>query len=130
MASSAPGLITPASILLPGNPHTNELMGISVKSRSRNVGAEGEHVRISNDDLDKAAEACHTFECVPYFAIVVDEACKIYSFIIPMTELLELFPKRVTSSSWKMTPKHIEEYRNNPKIMMFEFTHSIHRWWT
>ena len=35
------------------NPHTQELMGISVKSRSRNVGAESHYVSIPNKNFEK-----------------------------------------------------------------------------
>src|SRR3989344_3083015 len=63
------------------NPHTKELMGISVKSRSRNTGKEGGGMVIKNKDFKKAKEACESFNCVPYFAIVVDEGNKIYCFI-------------------------------------------------
>ena len=41
--------------LIARNPHTNELMGISVKSRSRNIGKEANSVTIPNDNFEKAA---------------------------------------------------------------------------
>jgi Holliday junction resolvase-like predicted endonuclease len=55
------------------NSRTKELMGISVKSRSRNNGKEGQYVHIPNDHFDKVQEACKAFDCVPYMAVVVDK---------------------------------------------------------
>ena len=79
--------------ILARNPHTKELMGISVKCRSRNIGAEKDSVSIPNKNFKKAEEACETFGCNPYFAIVVDKADKIHVFILSRNELLKLFPK-------------------------------------
>jgi hypothetical protein len=62
-------------------PHTSEVMGVSVKGRTRNHGKEDSYVRIAKDDLQKAQKACIAFGCVPYFAIVVDAADCIRVFI-------------------------------------------------
>ncbi|MFZ1291439.1 MAG: hypothetical protein WAR79_15195 [Melioribacteraceae bacterium] len=103
-------------------------MGISVKSRSRNAGKESEFVSIKNDNFEKAKNACNAFGCVPYFAIVVDAGDKIIAFILSMAELEKIAPKGQTTCSWKMNPKSLEQYRNNPNITIFEFTHQTHRW--
>src|SRR5437899_11183799 len=58
--------------LIARNPHTNELIGVSVKSRCRIAGTEAECVSIPADNFEKTAVACKAFGCVPYFAIVVD----------------------------------------------------------
>lgn len=114
--------------LIARNPQNNELLGISVKSRSRDVGTENEFVSIKNDNFEKAAITCKTFGCVPYFAIVIDAGNTITAFLLSMAELEKIAPKGQTVCSWKMTPKHIEQYRNNPNIVIFEFTHQTHRW--
>ncbi|MDP2907177.1 MAG: hypothetical protein Q8O03_04515 [Nanoarchaeota archaeon] len=111
------------------NPHTNEVMGISVKGRSRNTGKEGTYVSIRNDNFEKIEKACKAFNCIPYFAIVVDEEDKIYAFILSMKELLRLFPKGRRVCAWKMNKKHITQYYNNPNIEIFEFDYKTHSWW-
>lgn len=111
------------------NPHTNEVMGISVKGRSRSVGKEGTYVSIPNDNFDKIKKACKAFNCVPYFAIVVDERDKIYAFILSMKHLLKLFPKGNRVCAWKMTEKHIAKYYKDSKIMEFEFDYQTKNWW-
>ena len=88
------------------NPRTKEIMGISVKSRSRKEGTEGGYLGISNDNFVKIKKACNAFGCVPYCAFVIDEADKIYCFILSMGKLLKMFPKGETLVAWKMDKKH------------------------
>ena len=111
------------------NPHTQEIMGISVKSRSRNTGAEEEYVSIPNRNFSKVEAACMAFGCVPYFAIVVDAADTIRGFILSMDHLLNLFSKGKTSVGWKMSKRYLERYKKDPDIKMFEFKTRTTRWW-
>ncbi len=111
------------------NPHTQEIMGISVKSRSRTEGSEDEYVSIPNDNFTKAEAACIAFGCAPYFAIVVDAGDTFHGFILSMSHLLEIFPKGKTASGWKMTKQHINNYKQDPNIKMFEFKTNTIKWW-
>jgi len=67
--------------ILARNPHTSELMGISVKSRCRNPGKESSDIMVRNEHLDQVSSACKTFDCEPYFAFVVDAGQRIMAFI-------------------------------------------------
>jgi len=111
------------------NPHSHELMGISVKGRSRNIGTEGSYLSLPNDNFKKAKKACDAFGCVPYFAIVVDENSKIEVFITSMKHLLELFPMGAKVSAWKMNERWKKHYLSDPEIMTFDFTYQTTRWW-
>jgi hypothetical protein len=111
------------------NPHTQELLGISVKSRTRSSGTEKTHVRIPNDAFGKAEVACEAFGCVPWFAIVVDAASTITGYLLSMKHLLKIHPKGETSSSWSMRPKWLEQYAADPAIMRFMFATETARWW-
>ena len=111
------------------NPETDELMGISVKGRSRKEGKEEANVLIPNDNFDKVENACKAFRCVPYFAIVIDEKDKIHSYILSMEYLLELFPKGKSYCSWKMTKEHFEKHKRDKNIKNFEFTCKTPNWW-
>lgn len=111
------------------NPHTQEIMGISVKSRSRREGSEEEYVSIPNDSFDKAEIACKAFGCIPYFAVVVDGGNIIRGFIVPMNRLLALFPKGKSGSGWKMSSYHLKRYAADPEIKTFEFNARTIRWW-
>ncbi len=111
------------------NPHTGELMGISVKSRSRNIGKEEEHVSIPNDNFAKVEAACRAFDCKPYFAIVVDAGETIRSFLLPQERLLALHPMGKTASSWTMKRKDIQAYEADPEVKTFTFRTGTGRWW-
>ena len=112
------------------NPHTQEVMGISVKSRSRAEGTEEDYVSIPNDNFDKADAACRAFGCVPYFAVVVDAGDRIRGFVLPMARLLTLSPKGKTAVSWKMSDRHLRQYESEPDIKTFEFKTKTIKWWT
>ena len=112
------------------NPHTQEIMGISVKSRSRKEGTEEDYVSISNDNFDKADAACTAFGCVPYFAVVVDGGDTIKGFILPMARLLTLFPKGKSAVGWKMSDRYLRQYESDPDINAFEFKTKTTKWWT
>jgi Holliday junction resolvase-like predicted endonuclease len=111
------------------NPITKEIMGISVKSRSRNEGKEGTFLSIPNDNFKKIKKACQAFDCVPYFAVIVDEGGVINVFILSMNHLLKINHKNKSSYAWKMDKKSIDKYYNDPKIIIFNLNHRIHNWW-
>jgi hypothetical protein len=111
------------------NPATGEVMGISVKGRSRNAGTEGTNVSITADNFEKARAACAAFGCVPYFAVVVDAANSITCFITSMQHLLEVHPVGKTASSWAMSKQWLKRYLEDPQVMRFEFTSQTTRWW-
>jgi Holliday junction resolvase-like predicted endonuclease len=115
--------------LIARNPGTDELMGISVKSRSRSTGKERVSLSITNDNFDKVRAACKAFGCVPYFALVVDADDVIRAYIMKMEHLLEIHPKGETACAWSMRPKAMEAYAEDPAIMGFEFHTSTLRWW-
>ncbi len=115
--------------LIARNPITKEVMGISVKSRSRNEGKEGQYLSIPNDNFEKIDQACQAFNCVPYFAILVDEENKLKIYIITKSYLLQLFPPGNRVSGWKMSKKWIARYKNDKRIIKLEFDYHINNWW-
>lgn len=114
--------------LIARNPHTDELMGISVKSRSRNPGTETTSISIRAEDVQKAIAACKSFECTPYFAIAADIKDKIIVFILSAQKLKKLFPNS-SVYAWKMTEKYLGHYYADTKIKIFEFGTRTHSWW-
>jgi hypothetical protein len=111
------------------NPHTNEVMGVSVKSRTRNAGTEKEFVRLPADDFAKIDAACIAFGCLPFFAIVIDAGDMIRVFIASVKKVLELYPRTPAGSGWRMSPEHLKQYADDSEIMMFEFQTKHGRWW-
>jgi Holliday junction resolvase-like predicted endonuclease len=110
------------------NPHSREVMGISVKSRSRKEGTEQTYVLIANDNFRKVDAACQAFNCIPYFAIVVDEEDTIRVFIISKDRLLACCPMRKLAAGWKMTARDLKRYAEDSEIKAFEFKTKTARW--
>lgn len=115
--------------LIAHNPHTNERMGISIKSRTRNVGSEKTHLRIDKNDFEKVKAACKAFGCKPYFAIVVDAGNLIRVFITSMAHVLELHPCSEAGLGWKMSPAYLDKYACDQEVMTFELQMKHGRWW-
>jgi hypothetical protein len=111
------------------NPHNQEVMGISVKSRSRNTGTDGSLLNIPNDNLVKLDGACQAFNCKPYFAIVIDEADSITAFILSQAHLVSISPPGRAVISWEMRKTNIAQYEIDPEIKTFRFSTATGNWW-
>jgi hypothetical protein len=85
---------------------------------------------IGIDHLDKVKIACKAFNCIPYFAFVIDKSKnhKIYCFILSMQELLKISPKNSKTLNWKMDEKNLKNYYKNQKIKIFEFDYKTFSW--
>lgn len=116
--------------LIARNPHTDEVMGISVKSRSRNPGTETTSISIHDSDIQKALKACTTFQCRAYFAIMADIKNKIVVFILSAQKLRKIFPNSKDVYAWRMTEKCLEQYYADSEIRVFELRTRTHSWWT
>jgi Holliday junction resolvase-like predicted endonuclease len=116
--------------LIARNRHTQELMGISVKSRSRSTGTQSASVNLSHDGFDKAREACRAFGCQPYYAIVVDADGFIRCFLLSLARLEELAPGRADMSYWRMSPAQLALYRSDKSIRFFELRETACNWWS
>jgi hypothetical protein len=116
--------------LIARNPHTGDVMGISIKSRTRRSGTEDECITIPRDDFTKVEAACSAFGCVPYFAIVVDADRAIRVFITSLAHLVQLHPVKSSGSYWKMSEAHLAQYSDDSEIMAFELRTDTKRWWS
>ena len=101
------------------DPDTEEIMGISVKGRSRVPKTKEDTIMIIKNNLEKASRSCKDFECQPYFAIVADIVDRLIVFLLPLKEFKRLSLKGKTCQ-WKMTKKDIKKYYKNPRIKKFE----------
>jgi hypothetical protein len=111
------------------NPHTTEVMGISVKSRTRSLGKETRAVILKEKDIAHTEAACEQFRCTSYFALVVDAAGKIRVFVVPAKRLVELHAATKDGWCWKMTESHCAKYAADEQIMAFELETRQGRWW-
>jgi Holliday junction resolvase-like predicted endonuclease len=114
--------------LIARNPHTSELMGISVKARSRSVGTENSVLNVDRDNIEKLNAACEAFGCAPYFAFVVDAGSAIRCFIVTLQYVVTASGER-KGLQWNMRPKDLERYQSDNQVIMFEFQSKTVRWW-
>ncbi len=101
------------------DPDTEEIMGISVKGRSRVPETREDTIVISKNNLEKASKSCRDFKCQPYFAMAADIVDRLVVFLLPLNEFKKL-SLRGKTCQWEMTDKKIREYYKNPKIRKFE----------
>lgn len=116
--------------LIARNPHSDEVMGISVKSRSRNPGTENVSININESDIQKAEIACEQFHCKPYFAIVSDMKDKIMCFCLSVPKLRSIFDDEKEVHQWKMSDEALTRYSADPDIKAFEFQTHTSSWWS
>ena len=115
--------------LIAKRPRSDERLGISVKSRSRAPGTEASSVNIGRPaDLSKVTAACSAFQCVPYFAIVVDATPRMSVFLLSKEHLERLYPDRTGLISWSMTPSRVKQYLADPSIRSLEFVIASASW--
>lgn len=101
------------------NPRTKEIMGISVKGRSRCLKTREDTIMIGKDNSKNISKSCKNFNCQPYFAIVADIVDRLVVFLLPLKEFKRLSRGRKTFQ-WRMTEEDIKEYYENPKIIKFD----------
>jgi hypothetical protein len=84
-------------------PSSPEVLGTSVKSRSRNEGKETEAINLLRRDDVKIHEACKAFNCVPYVAIVADQGSVVRGFCLSLTHARKIAP----GGSWRMSDQKV-----------------------
>jgi hypothetical protein len=97
-------------------PLSEEVLGISVKCRSRTQATEEAPVNLLTKDDDKIIEACVAFHCVPYVAVVVDQGSVLRAFLTTLLHTRANYP----GQSWRMSPSMIERYKSDRQIETFE----------
>ena len=110
------------------NPNDRQLMGISVKCRTRVPGREKVSVTIHKTELKNVDDACSAFECKPFFAIVVDANGLIRVFITAKEDFIRLATKK-GNCYWGMSDSFLEQYRNDENVFCFELDTKMIRWW-
>ena len=70
--------------LIARRPDSDERLGISVKSRSRNEGTETTGINLLRKEDDKIRAACEAFGCIPYVAVVADLGSVVLAFLLSL----------------------------------------------
>ena len=104
----------------------NEVLGISVKSRSRLPDQETQAPHFKRKHFDDIDKACDAFNCVPYIAFVVDMPSRLYVFLLSKETLERRYFKSGKTINWSMTPKMIQKYIKDPDIQVFKMDYTYY----
>lgn len=106
--------------LIAREPDGPEIMGISVKCRDRYDHSEKASINLPADGFTKARKACEAFNCVPYYAIVVDAAATVRCFLLSLDHLATVAGGASAGQRyWRMGGKDVGRYAADPQIRGF-----------
>ena len=114
--------------LIARRPNSKEVLGISVKSRSRQLGTESSNINLPHEGFVKAKAACDAFGCTPYFALVVDAGDRIRILLLSLRHVQKLCPGGKKVSAWPMTDSSLKKYYADSKIAIFELATRGEKW--
>lgn len=105
------------------NPRAKQRLGITVKSRTRNMGKEEEPVNLfsyqkGETDRQKLLDACEAFACEPWIAVYVETLNFADIYLTSLKNYDEKYrgKKEKAIDDWKMGKKYKEQYRSDPYV--------------
>jgi len=119
------------------NPSTKQRLGITVKSRTRDIGKEEESVNIlsyqkAKSDREKLLDACEAFACDPWVAVYTEtlEYADVYLTSLKNFDREYRSEKAKAIDTWKMTKKYKERYEQDPNVkhIRMEFHATNWKW--
>ncbi len=110
--------------LIARRPASEEVLGISVKCRSRTEARDEAGVNLLHANDKKIKSACHAFRCVPYIAVVVDQGSTVRGYLTTLQHARDKYP----GQSWRMSSAMIKLYESDPLIEWFELASKGGNW--
>jgi Holliday junction resolvase-like predicted endonuclease len=110
--------------LIARRPFSEEILGISVKCRSRTDPNDEAGVNLLHRHDEKIEAACRAFGCVPYVAVVVDQGSTIRGYLTAMNHVRTKYP----GQSWRMSSAMTQQYESDPFIEWFELVNRAGNW--
>jgi Holliday junction resolvase len=102
---------------------TKQRMGITVKSRTRDIGKEDNSVNLfsyqkGKNDSKKLLDACQAFACEPWIAIYVETSKFADIYLTSLMNYEEKYRTRIDKAidDWKMTKVYKKIYINDPEV--------------
>ena len=118
------------------NPRTRERLGITVKSRTRNIGKEETTVnflsnREKENDRQKLLDACEAFNCIPWIGIYVETQNSSDLYLTSLSHYDETYRvnKCKVIDNWNMKKSDKEKYQNDPEVKHLEIVYKETNWW-
>jgi len=105
------------------DPKTKQRLGITVKSRTRNIGKEATNVNIfsyreGKNDRKKLMDACAAFECEPWIAIYVETLQSADLYLTSLGNYDNKYRGRAGRAidTWGMSSKHRASYETDKEV--------------
>lgn len=105
------------------NPITKKRLGITVKSRTRNVGTETTNINIfsyreSKNDRKRLIDACDAFGCEPWIAVYVETMKSADLYVTNLDNYDKKYRGKAgrAMDTWGMTSKHRASYEKDKEI--------------
>jgi hypothetical protein len=116
-------------------PATNKRLGITVKSRTRNVGKEKNHVNLlsyqkGKNDRQKLLDACKAFACEPYLAVYVETLDSSDLYVTSLAHYDQNYRSKEGRAldDWKMGKKYTEQYDKDPEAKHVRMAFQTTNW--
>jgi Holliday junction resolvase-like predicted endonuclease len=103
---------------------SDEVLGISVKCRSRTEARDEAGVNLLHKDDEKIEAACRAFGCVPYFAVVVDQGTIVRGYLAALQHVRTQY----AGQSWRMSPAMTHQYEIDTQVEWFELASRAGNW--
>lgn len=117
------------------NPHTKQRFGITVKSRTRNVGKEETKVNIfsyqkGKNDRQKLLDACEAFACEPWIAVYVETSDSADVYLTSLKNYDEEYRGKEGKAIdvWKMGNKDKEQYEKDTEVKHIKIEFRASNW--
>lgn len=119
------------------NPFTKQRLGITVKSRTRNIGTGETQVNILSyqnrkNDRQKLLDACEAFACEPWIAVYVETSDSADVYLTSLRNYDEKYRgrERKAIDVWKMGNKYKEQYKRDSDVkhIRIEFPDTNWNW--
>ena len=110
--------------LIARRPSSDEVLGISVKCRSRTEAGDEAGVNLLCENDEKIEAACRAFRCVPYVAVVVDQGTTVRAYLATLQYVRTQYP----GQSWRMSPAITQRYEVDPHVEWFELASRAGNW--
>jgi len=110
--------------LIARRPSSDEVLGISVKCRSRTETGDEAGVNLLHENDEKIEAACRAFRCVPYVAVVVDQGTTVRAYLATLQYVRTQYP----GQSWRMSPAITQRYEVDPHVEWFELASRAGNW--
>ena len=117
-------------------PRTKKRFGITVKSRTRNVGKEDTSVNLlsyqkGKDDRRKVQDACEAFACEPWIAVYIETADCADAYLTSLAHYDATYRSQGAKAldAWKMSRGCRDRYAADPEVKHIHIRFEATNWW-